>query len=123
MKATMDGKAEAPEMSTTRWEILVPLDGTRSSRRALPWASALAGDLKAGVKLLHVRPVPARDPFRGPTRSTTSISVETAFDNALEPFDSSSDVSIDVLEGDPGSVLAEQARESYDLVVMASDLR
>jgi len=105
------------------WKILVPLDGTTASNRALPWASALARDLGAAVQLSHVQEY-AHSLLPGLAHSSAAAAeIEGTLEQAKASFYSKEDVSVAVLEGDPGSILAEQARESYDLVVMASELR
>jgi nucleotide-binding universal stress UspA family protein len=128
--------------------ILVPLDGSELSARAVPWADHLAGALQAEVELLHVLPLdPHLDSLEAdvalnrrvmPGRSEEAA-IERRFDEeieaatnearaALEPIRAqlarAAGVEIIVRRGDPAEVIVASAAErSARLMVMATRAR
>lgn len=100
------------------WSILVPLDGTNASQRAIPWADRWAGGLEANVTLLHVQP-PRSSAFAG-SLEALALSSRAALEEARRQFHSAPRVDFQLLTGSPSDVIATTARASHDLVVMAS---
>lgn len=113
-------KVGTPNMT---WKILVPLDGSEAANRALPWADALAQGLEAAVTVVYVRPQPTVAPLAIGGRPSADTKLRATLEGATRKFHYGTSVALEVLQGDPGTMIAEQAREAYDLVVMASQMQ
>ncbi|MGD9713268.1 MAG: universal stress protein [Thermomicrobiales bacterium] len=109
--------------------ILVPLDGSEYGQRALPWATALAGD-KVDLILMEVIPHASgvRD-FTGRVISTAEQISKGYQDMATEQlggvrskwFPERENVTLVVAEGDPTEqILATAHQHNADLIVMSS---
>ena len=105
--------------SVIGWRVLVPMDGTELSQRALPWADHWAGALQGPVTLLYVRPPTPRVTFTNPDPAHVDPLATMEVVKGL--FHKVTVVKVDTLVGThAGEVLGATARESYDLVVMAT---
>ena len=102
--------------------ILVPLDGSALSERALPEATALAA--RSGARLLLLRVAVANfvtrnDPLTGEPR-LADLAADYLRDVAARAGDRSTAETIEAA-GEPGPVIGRVARErGVDLIVMAT---
>ncbi len=124
----------APDRPFVVHRLLVPLDGTPDSERALPLAEALAHTW--GAEVILVRVVPTRASLAGEQAavaamlpSATAAALELEQDRAREYLDQLVEklraqgipASADVVRGDPISMVPEVARRrGANLVVMAT---
>lgn len=117
--------------------ILVPLDGSELSERALSWAETLAGPSGARITLLQV--VPSLTQVVAATSAgTTPVAAETIVDpaeqvdaakraarddleRARHQITSDGDMAIVVEEGSSGDAIVRRAEEDgVDLIVMST---
>lgn len=122
------GGCYVSEQYTIR-RILVPLDGSEYGERALPWATALAGD---SVELILLEVVPHQSGVRDFTGKIISSGEQMA--NAFRDlatqqlnevqsrrFPDRENVTLVVAEGDPTEqILATAHQHNADLIVMSS---
>ena len=100
-------------------KILVPLDGSKLSEIALPYAEQLAARLGDKIVLINVR-LPAEDPYHPVLKSYLERMAEILKDKKkanVEPLV----VGSDVLVGHPAEGIVEYAeQEGVDLIIMAT---
>ncbi len=109
--------------------ILVPLDGSETGERALPWAKAVAGS-DARIILMEVTPIASTiRSFNGQIIGSAATiqegyrqMAEQQLNEAADRwFDSDSRVSTFIAQGDPGEqILATVENKDVDLIVMSS---
>lgn len=106
-------------------KILNPVDGSDHSRRSTEYAIALAEQFGSKIVLLHCHsrfPVVLSEPYF----QQAINEIVKASEELVEPFekmleDSGIEYEVRILEGLPGTTIAEVARvETIDLVVMGS---
>jgi nucleotide-binding universal stress UspA family protein len=113
-------------MSAEFKEIVVPVDGSESSQRAVRFAERLAKSTGTGLKLVYVFQVPPTELVSVARLSKEDIekakqsAAKVAFDKAHEALgDKSVAVSADVLFGDPATEIIHYINAQPDsLVVM-----
>lgn len=131
-RPTSPAPAGAPAPSIGR--VLVPLDGTHDSERALAIAEKIALAWQAALSLLRV--VPTRGSLAGDkaavatmlpaaTAATLNLEQEAAVeyleDVATGPASRGLRVTISVLRGDPATIVPEEVRrQGADFVVLAT---
>jgi nucleotide-binding universal stress UspA family protein len=117
-------------------EILVPLDGSRASERAIPWAAALAGSSGASVTLLRVVPTleqviasTSGGPLVGPSAAPNATDLhELTRQEAMAEIERASGllprtlrIVSAIVQGDAGPKIVEHARtHRVDLIVMST---
>jgi nucleotide-binding universal stress UspA family protein len=109
--------------------ILVPLDGSDTGERALPWAKAVAGS-EAEIVLMEVTPVASTIRSFGGQVIGTAEAIQEGYrqmaeqqlnDAAAKWFDKDAKFSTVIASGDPGEqILAVAADKGADLIVMSS---
>lgn len=109
--------------------VLVPLDGSETAERALPWAKAVAGS-GAEIVLMEVTPVASTVRSIGGQVIGTAETIQEGYrlmaeqqlDDAIAKwFEKSDKVSTTIAIGDPGEqILAVAAEKNADLIVMSS---
>jgi nucleotide-binding universal stress UspA family protein len=118
-------------VATTIRTVLVPLDGSETGERALPWAKAVAGaDADADIVLMEVTPVASTiRSFNGQVIGTAETiqegyrqMAETQLNDAIAKwFGEGARVSTVIASGDPSEqILAVAAEKKADLIVMSS---
>lgn len=117
-----------PAAKTIR-TVLVPLDGSETGERALPWAKAVAGT-SAGIVLMEVTPVASTVRSIGGQVIGTAETIQegyrqmaqTQLDDAVAKwFPGGARVSTEIATGDPTEqILAVAAEKNADLIVMSS---
>ena len=109
-------------------KILVPIDGSKYSKKAMAKAKEFGSEIKAEIKLLHVvnpeisiRNMHNRDFHEEINRSTMQHSKEI-LDEALDFFsDYNGKVTATNIRGDTTETIIKTAEtEDYDLVIMGS---
>lgn len=109
--------------------IVVPLDGSETGERALPWAKALAGS-DAEIVLLEVTPVASTVRAFGGQVIGTAETIQEGYRQMAEQqlteavnrwFDKDAKVSTVIATGDPGEqILAVAAEKNAEIIVMSS---
>jgi nucleotide-binding universal stress UspA family protein len=109
--------------------IVVPLDGSESGERAIPWAKAVAGDT-ADIVLLEVTPVASSVRTIDGQIVGTAETIQEGYRQMAQQqlneslgrwFGSKEKVSTSIATGDPGEqILAVAAEQNADLIVMSS---
>jgi len=109
--------------------ILVPLDGSETGERALPWARAVAGS-DARIILMEVTPIASTiRSFSGQVIGSAAtiqegfrqMAEQQLVDAADRWFGRDDKVSTVIAQGDPGEqILATVENENVDLIVMSS---
>ena len=109
--------------------VLVPLDGSETGERALPWAKAVAGT-GAEIVLMEVTPVASTIRAFGGQVIGTAETIQEGYrqmaqqqlDDAIGRwFDKDARISTVIATGDPGEqILAVAAEKNADLIVMSS---
>lgn len=109
--------------------ILVPLDGSETGERAIPWARAVAGS-QAKIILLEVTPVATTIRAFGGQVIGTAETIQEGYrqmaqqqlDHATSRwFTADDDIDTVIASGDPGEqILAVAAEHDVDLIVMSS---
>jgi nucleotide-binding universal stress UspA family protein len=109
--------------------VLVPLDGSETGERALPWAKAIAGTA-ADIVLMEVTPVASTIRSFGGQVIGTAETIQEGYRQMAESqlndavakwFDEGARVSTVIATGDPGEqILAVAEEKNADLIVMSS---
>lgn len=109
--------------------VLVPLDGSETGERALPWAKAVA-DSNAEIVLMEVTPVASAVRAFGGQVIGTAETIQEGYrqmaqqqldDAVAKWFGSGERVSTVIATGDPGEqILAVAASKGAELIVMSS---
>lgn len=108
-----------PEPGMGLFRIVVPLDDSELSTRAVPWAIRLAGALDADVELLTVLP-------DGETGGTEEIEAQNRLAVVRSRFPDHKKVKVDVVGGEAEELIAERAQAAPDsatMVVMSTRAR
>lgn len=116
-------------VATTIRTVLVPLDGSETGERALPWAKAVAGS-GAQIVLMEVTPVASTIRSIGGQVIGTAETIQEGYRQMAEQqlgdavekwFGKDDKVSTVIAMGDPGEqILAVAADQKADLIVMSS---
>jgi nucleotide-binding universal stress UspA family protein len=109
--------------------VLVPLDGSETGERALPWAKAVAGST-AQILLMEVTPVASTVRSIGGQVIGEAETIQEGYRQMAEQqlsdavekwFDTSDNVSTTIAIGDPSEqILATAEEKGADLIVMSS---
>ncbi|MDD4802357.1 MAG: universal stress protein [Syntrophomonas sp.] len=112
-------------------KILVPVDGSEQSIRALKMALSLAGQYSSKLELIYVVNTKAYNFIERPTVSSESVEqwLQVFRDHGKLVLDKIKqeekldgiEYTTDILEGDPGETIYRYAHEQgFDLIVMGS---
>lgn len=107
-------------------KILVPLDGSDLSERAIPWADAWAGALDADVELLRVMSTPAFMPTSSDDvydyfDGRETLKAQQALVAATSKFKYAKRIETRLVDGFPSDTIVTQARErGSTLIIMAT---
>ena len=107
-------------------KILVPLDGSSNSKRALEQAIDVAKNFGAGIRLVNVLPFPAVQAYVPNKAAREQIYKEAKrhLTSAKKQLDNKGiDAKSEIIKGNPGSAIAAYANKSankIDLIVIGS---